>query len=68
MPKLKTHKSIAKRFRVSKGGKLVKKKAGQGHFNARESGNTTRMKRRYTVQDDTLARTVKSYLPTSNNV
>ena len=44
--KLKTHKTIAKRIRVTKSGKLLKRKAGQDHFNARESGNVTRAKRR----------------------
>lgn len=43
---LKTHKATAKRFRVTKTGKIIKKRAGQDHFNSRESGNTTRNKRR----------------------
>lgn len=63
MPKLKTHKSIAKRFRVTKNDKLVKAKAGQGHFNARESGNTTRAKRRYTTLSPVLTKTIKSLIP-----
>lgn len=43
--KLKTHKTVSKRIKVSGAGKLIKRKAGQGHFNSRESGNTTRNKR-----------------------
>jgi large subunit ribosomal protein L35 len=46
MPKQKTMKVISKRVRVTKKGKIKHKRAGQGHFNARESGNTTRNKRR----------------------
>jgi len=43
---MKTHKALSKRFKVSKTGKLMKKTAGQDHFNSRESGNTGRNKRR----------------------
>jgi ribosomal protein L35 len=51
MPKLKTRKAIAKRFKLSKPKKCKKKKiimrrSGQDHFNAKESGNVTRKKRR----------------------
>jgi len=63
MPKLKSHKSIAKRFKLTKTGKVIKKKAGQDHFNARESGNTTRAKRRKTQVNKTEAKTYISYLP-----
>lgn len=44
--KVKTHKATAKRFRVTGKGKLMKRTAGQGHFNSRESGVVTRRKRR----------------------
>ncbi len=46
MPKLKTHQATAKRFIKTKKGKFLKRKAGQDHFNSRESGKTTRNKRR----------------------
>ena len=45
MAKQKTHKGIAKRFKVTKNGKVLKRTAGQGHFNARETGKTRRSKR-----------------------
>lgn len=63
MPKLKTHQSIAKRFRITSKGKVMKKKAGQDHFNARESGNITRAKRRTTKMATTNTRTIKTYVP-----
>lgn len=44
--KVKTHKASAKRFRVTRQGKFMKRTAGQDHFNARESGVVTRRKRR----------------------
>ncbi len=46
MTKLKTPKALAKRFKVTKKGKVLIRKGGQGHFNSRESGNITRNKRR----------------------
>ena len=44
--KLKTHKAISKRFRVTKRGKLIKRAAGQSHFNSRDPGRITLRKRR----------------------
>jgi len=46
MGKLKTHKATAKRFRITKTGKIIQRTSGQDHFNARESGKVTRNKRR----------------------
>ncbi|HFC10852.1 MAG TPA: 50S ribosomal protein L35 [Candidatus Kaiserbacteria bacterium] len=46
MKNMKTNKSYTKRVRVTKNGKLVARKPGQNHFNAKESGNTRRNKRR----------------------
>ena len=46
MPKLKTHKATAKRFKISGKKKLIQRSAGQDHFNAQEPGKVTRKKRR----------------------
>ena len=43
---MKTNKSYTKRVRVTKKGKLVVRKPGQDHFNAKESGSTKGVKRR----------------------
>lgn len=51
MAKTKTIKAITKRFKATKTGKILKRKAGQNHLNAKESGNITRKKR----QDINLA-------------
>ncbi len=42
---MKTNKSYSKRIRVTRTGKLVARKPGQNHFNAKQSGNTRRSKR-----------------------
>ncbi len=45
MPKIKTHKSTSKRFRLSKGGKgkLMRTKQGKSHFRRRKSKRTKRL-------------------------
>lgn len=65
MPKIKTHKATAKRFTITKNKKVKRRKAGQDHFNSRESGNTTRRKRRDIEADKTNVKTIKRLLPYS---
>jgi len=43
---MKTKQAIAKRFKITKKGKILKRTGGQDHFNARESGRVKRNKRR----------------------
>jgi len=62
MPKIKTHQSIAKRFKISKTGKLIKKKAGQDHFNAREKGSVTRGKRRPVNTSTAISKQLKDLI------
>lgn len=44
--KPKTHKAVSKRFTVTRTGKVLKRRAGQDHFNSRDPGKITRKKRR----------------------
>jgi ribosomal protein L35 len=37
---MKTNKSYTKRLKVTRKGKILARKAGQNHFNAKESGQT----------------------------
>ena len=63
MPKLKTQKAVVKRFKVTKTGKVIKKKCGQDHFNAHESGNVTRNKRKNVqVGCKKLARNIRRFI------
>lgn len=41
---MKTNKAYTKRLKVTKKGKIIARKPGQCHFNAKESGNITRGK------------------------
>ncbi len=45
---MKTNKSFTKRIRVTKSGKLLTRKAGQNHFNAKE-GRRTQLKKHHTL-------------------
>ncbi len=43
---MKTNKSFAKRLKVTRNGKILSRKAGQNHFNAKESRGTQLAKKR----------------------
>ena len=60
--KLKTHKTVAKRIKITASGKLIKRKGGQGRFNSRESGNVTRTKRRDITVSKRYTRNLKSLI------
>ena len=40
MPKMKTHKGTAKRFRLTKKGKLMRMKAGRSHLRRKKNSST----------------------------
>jgi large subunit ribosomal protein L35 len=49
MPKQKTNKSAAKRFRVTRRGKVMRRMAGKGHLLAKKSKKRKRSLRRATT-------------------
>lgn len=62
MPKQKTVKVVSKRVKITKTGKIKHKRAGQDHFNSRESGNTTRNKRRLGTMSKSNERNIRRAL------
>jgi ribosomal protein L35 len=59
--KQKTNKRISKTFWVTGSGKVMRRKSGQAHFNARETGNTTKNKRRDSqVSGNTIHKKIKN--------
>jgi len=46
MPKVKTRKSVIKRFKITGTKKVMRRPSGQNHFNSKESGKHTRQKRK----------------------
>ena len=63
MPKIKTHKATSKRYIITKTKKIKQRKAGQDHFNARESGKTGRSKKRDITTHKSLEKTIKTLMP-----
>ena len=61
--KSKTKKAFAKRIKVTKNGKLLKRHSGQDHFNSRDSGKVTKKKRRDTNMSESYRHSLKSLLP-----
>lgn len=43
---IKTRKSILKRIKITKSGKILRRPVGQNHFNVKASGKKTLAKRR----------------------
>lgn len=60
---MKTNKSWLKRMKVSKNGKIKVRPKGQNHFNAKESGNTTRAKRGVKANFIISAKKLSRFLP-----
>jgi len=65
MPKIRTHKATSKRFTITKNKKVIRRKAGQDHFNARESGTITRRKRRDIKAAKSDVKNIKRLIPYS---
>ncbi len=54
---IKTTKSYLKRLKITKNGKILARKAGQNHFNARERTRASVAKRRmYAIHMDNKAK------------
>lgn len=62
---MKTRKSVAKRVKITADKKVMRRDTGQGHFNAREAGKTTRGKRRDFEVSKTDAGNILKNLPYS---
>ncbi len=56
MPKMKTHKGIARRFRKTASGKLKYKTCGAGHLMSTKTGDRCRRMRKPATLHDAIAR------------
>lgn len=61
--KQKTYKTLSKRVKITRGGKALKRKAGQDHFNSRENGNTRRNKRSDLEMPKEYRKTISTLMP-----
>ena len=62
MPKLKTHKGLKKSIRVSKNGKIIRKKAGKAHLLTGKSSKRRRSLKKTTTAAKSLERKVKNLI------
>lgn len=62
MPKQKTHRGAAKRFKVTAGGKVVRRHSMHSHILTKKSAKRKRNLRRSTVVKGKFARVVKQLL------
>ncbi len=59
MPKMKSHKGLKKKVRVTKNGKLIRNKAGKSHLNTGKNATRRRNLRKKSVSTGAAARKAK---------
>jgi len=63
MPKMKTHKGTAKRFKLTGGGKVKHYPSWKTHKNVKKSGGRIRALKRNTVLSESFTKTIRHLLP-----
>lgn len=63
MPKMKTSRAAAKRFKVTGAGKLKRNKAYKRHILTKKTTKTKRNLRKATMTDETNVKNMKKILP-----
>ncbi|MHB8127935.1 MAG: 50S ribosomal protein L35 [Mobilitalea sp.] len=63
MPKLKTSRAAAKRFKMTGTGKLKRMKAGKSHILTKKTTKRKRNLRKATMTDSTNIKNMKKILP-----
>ena len=63
MPKMKTSRAAAKRFKVTGTGKLVRHKAYKSHILTKKTTKRKRNLRKATVLDESNVRNMKKIMP-----
>jgi len=59
---MKTRKSIKKRFRITRQGKVLRRAIGQDHFRAKMSGKAKRKNRKWVRVEGPLAKKIKELM------
>lgn len=62
MAKRKTKKSVAKRFKITKGGKVLRRLTGQDHYRAKKKGKRIRAGRKWVEVSKAEAKKIKKLL------
>ncbi len=63
MPKLKTRRSVAKRFKVSASGKIRRRRAFRNHILTKKSAKRKRQLRKYTNVDPVDSPRIRQQIP-----
>lgn len=63
MPKIKTHRGVAKRFKISATGKIMYKRAGKSHLLTKKSRRTKRHLRDTVIVSQSDKKSIKRLLP-----
>lgn len=63
MPKMKTNRGAAKRFKVTGSGKLVRRKAKSSHILTKKSTKIKRKMRKSGIIDDSNVKAIKRIMP-----
>jgi len=59
---MKTRKSILKRFKITKNGKILRRATGQDHLRAKKSGNRIRKGRKLVPVSKWEAKKIKQFI------
>jgi len=59
---VKTRKSITKRFKITKNGKILRRATGQDHYRAKKSGKKIRKTRKWILVPKTEAKQIRRAL------
>ncbi len=59
---MKTRKSITKRFKITKTGKILRRHTGQDHYLAKKKGKKIRLNRKWVELSKTEAKKIKRML------
>jgi len=60
---MKTRKSLTKRFKITRTGKVLRRATGQDHFRAKKSGKKIRQTRKWVHVSKPLAKKLKKLIP-----
>jgi len=59
---MKTRKSITKRFKKTRTGKILRRMVGQNHFRAKKSGNRKRAGKKWVEMSKPEAKKIRKFL------
>jgi large subunit ribosomal protein L35 len=68
MPKLKTKKALVKKIKLTKKGKIFRRKTGQNHYNSKETGKAGREKKKSIRLSRCDEKNFLKGLPYTNNI